>query len=117
MIAFLALAATGQTQAAERARAEVSCTPAGKPLVVDCTVVLLDTRTRQPIEGASLVIAADMPSMPMMHHVRPILGEATGRPGVYRARLVLEMPGQWAIKVTLSSPFRDQMVALVNVDG
>jgi hypothetical protein len=31
-------------------------------------------------------------------------------PGEYEARLDLEMPGEWAVKLRISGPVRDQVV-------
>ena len=48
--------------------------------------------------------------MPMAHNVRPVIAKATGKPGEYRARLALEMYGNWALRLTIAGPLRDQLV-------
>jgi hypothetical protein len=39
-----------------------------------------------------------------------------GEPGLYRARIELEMTGEWALQLRLSAPFRDQMVSRQRFD-
>ena len=51
-----------------------------------------------------------MPSMPMAHNVKPVKAKPTSKPGEYQARLELEMPGEWAVKLRLAGPVRDQLV-------
>jgi hypothetical protein len=51
-----------------------------------------------------------MPSMPMAHNVKPVKAQPTKTPGEYRARLDLEMTGEWAVKLRLAGPVRDQLV-------
>jgi hypothetical protein len=103
---LIALAAA----AAERPRVELGCLPAGERLVYDCTIRLQDARTRQPINHVNIVIAADMPSMPMAHNLPPVRAEPTGAPGTYKARLTLEMHGDWALRLRLSGAVTDQIV-------
>lgn len=90
-------------------RADVDCHPAGHGPVFDCLIRLTDMRTRTPISGAKFTVAADMPSMPMAHNVRPALAVPTAEPGVYRARLALEMYGTWTVTLQISSPTEDQI--------
>jgi hypothetical protein len=51
-----------------------------------------------------------MPSMPLAHTVKPVRAQATKTPGEYRARLELEMTGEWAVKLRLAGPVRDQLI-------
>jgi hypothetical protein len=104
-----ALAVPGE--AAERARAEVSCTPAGRALTYDCLIRLTHAHTGAPLRGARLTLGADMPSMPMAHNVKPVAARPADEPGLYRARIELEMAGQWVLEIKLSAPFRDQIVS------
>ena len=62
------------------------------------------------MEDAKIVVGADMPSMPMAHNVRPVTATATGEPGVYRARIELEMYGEWALSLEVSGPTRDKLI-------
>jgi hypothetical protein len=97
--------------AAERARAEVRCVPAGVALTYQCLIRLTYARTGAPLTGARLTVGADMPSMPMAHAVKPVAAAPAGEPGLYRARIELEMTGEWALQLRLSAPFRDQIVS------
>lgn len=100
-------------QAAERVKAEVACQPAGEKLVYDCDIRLFAAGSGAPVEGVEIVVGADMPSMPMAHSVAPAKAEPAGEPGLYRVRLHLEMTGEWALKLRLSGPMRDQLVEVV----
>ena len=55
-----------------------------------------------------------MPSMPMAHNVRPVTATATGAPGEYQARLMLEMHGDWAVRLRVAGPIRDQIVEVMS---
>jgi hypothetical protein len=61
-----------------------------------------------------VTVGADMPSMPVAHNVRPVTAEAAATPGEYRARLALEMLGDWAVRLTVSGPVKDQVVEVRN---
>jgi hypothetical protein len=102
------LAVTG-AQAQTRAKADVTCAPAGKPLVYDCAIKLVDAGDA-PLTGVEVTVGADMPSMPMAHNVRPVKGEPGAEPGLYRARLELEMHGDWALKIDVAGRVRDRVV-------
>lgn len=93
---------------AQGARAELACRFTGTDFVYDCVIRL--TRSGQPLGGVQLVVGADMPSMPMAHNVAPVKARPGRQPGEYEARLDLEMTGEWAIKLRLSGPLRDQLV-------
>jgi hypothetical protein len=108
---MLVVAAAAELRAADaRARAEVACAPTARSLQYDCTIRLTDARTGAALAGVGLTVGADMPSMPMAHNVRPAPASATGEPGVYRARIELEMHGDWALKLDLTGPVRDRIV-------
>ncbi|HVL57123.1 MAG TPA: FixH family protein [Burkholderiaceae bacterium] len=107
-----------QTATAQvRARADVSCTPAGDPLAYDCTVRLTDARSDAPLSGVSLSIGADMPSMPGVHHLRPAVATEAQPAGTYRTRLVLDMHGDWALQINLSGPVRDRVVKVLRFES
>jgi hypothetical protein len=93
---------------AQPLRADMQCKPAGKDLVYDCVIRL--ARAGEPLTGAQLSVGADMPSMPMAHNVKPVKARPGNGPGEYLARLDLEMQGEWAVKLRLAGPVRDQLV-------
>lgn len=93
-----------------RARADVACRPAAHRLQYDCAVMLTNARTNEPLTGITLTVGADMPSMPMMHNVRPAKAVPGQTPGTYQVRIELEMHGDWALQLNLSGPVRDRVV-------
>jgi hypothetical protein len=99
-----------------RAKADVTCRPATPPLQYECTITLTNARTNEPLTGAALTVGADMPSMPMMHNVRPVKATPGEAPGTYQARLALEMHGDWALQLNLSGPVRDRIVTVIHFD-
>jgi hypothetical protein len=105
-----ATAAATSGWAADRASAVIDCTATPEALVYDCLIKLTKAGTTAPLEQATVTVGADMPSMPMAHNVRPVTAEATGIPGEYRARLTLEMHGNWALRLKISGPLPDQLV-------
>jgi hypothetical protein len=88
----------------------VSCRPAGVVLEYDCTIKLTDARSKTPVTGAMLTVGADMPSMPMVHNIRPVKATRAAEPGVYQLRLELEMHGDWALRIDISGPLRDRVI-------
>jgi len=106
----------GSALAQLRAKADVACRPAGATLEYDCTIKLTNARTNEPLSGVTLTVGADMPSMPMMHNVRPVKAAPGADSGTYQARLVLEMHGDWAVQLNLSGPVRDRVVANIRFD-
>lgn len=110
VLAMLLSAVALPAQAQQRAAADVACKPAGKALTYDCSIRLNEASSGKPIEGAKLTVGADMPSMPMAHNVRPVPAKPGSEPGVYMARLELEMHGEWALKLRVSAPIQDQII-------
>ena len=97
--------------AVERKAAEVACTPVEeRALVYDCTIALKAGKGGAPIVDAEFTVGADMPSMPGAHNVRPVPAEPHGMPGMYRARIELEMMGEWVLKLDFTKPRRDRLV-------
>jgi hypothetical protein len=47
--------------------------------------------------------------MPLAHNVPPVKATPTGTPGQYKARLLLEMHGDWALRLKIAGPLRDQL--------
>jgi hypothetical protein len=91
--------------AAQRMKADLECKFTGTDFVYDCLI-----RLSPATPGIQVTVGADMPSMPMAHNVRPVKAMPGKTPGEYRARLDLEMAGEWAVKLRLSGPVRDQLV-------
>jgi hypothetical protein len=106
---FLLLMLSAATPvAAQKVEAKMDCAPAAEKLVYDCLIRL--ARDGKPLSGAQISVGADMPSMPMAHSVRPVKARAGKLPGEYLAKLEIEMHGDWAVKLRLSGPVRDQLV-------
>ena len=101
--------ATVSALAADRAKTAMSCT-APSDLVYECTLEVTNARTGAPIEGAKIVLGADMPSMPMVHNMAPVEFQASGTPGQYKAKFPLDMRGAWAIRLRITGPLRDEVV-------
>jgi hypothetical protein len=108
--------AGGAPAADIRAKAEVSCRATAESLQYDCTIKLTDALTNAPLTGVTLMVGADMPSMPMAHNVRPVKAEAGAEPGTYRARLALEMAGVWALHLNIGGPLRDRVVKVMRFE-
>jgi hypothetical protein len=109
---FLILALLPCAALAQRTQADMSCRPTGKDFVYDCTFRI--TREAKALSGLTVVVSADMPSMPMAHNVAPVKARPGKTPGEYLARIDLEMPGEWAVKLRLSGPVRDLLVLRYN---
>lgn len=108
---------SARAEAQVRPQADVACKQADGPLNYDCVVKLIDAKTKLPISGVVLSIGADMPSMPGVHHLRPVQASEDAEKGTYRARLVLDMHGEWALQLNLSGPVRDRVVKLLRFEG
>ena len=89
----------------QRVEATLDCKHTGKDFIYDCAI-----RLDPPAPGVQITVGADMPSMPLAHNVKPVKAQATKKPGEYRARLDLEMPGEWAVKLRLAGARRDQLI-------
>jgi hypothetical protein len=98
------------TQAAERAKAEVECSPTDQTLVYDCMIMLTGKNSGEPMDSVEFMVKADMPSMAMAHNVKPVKAIPTGKQGTYRARIELEMHGEWVLKMDISRPVRDTII-------
>ena len=97
--------------AGERKAAEVECKAVeGQELVYECMITLEGRKSGAPIADAEFTVGADMPSMPGAHNVRPVPAEPHGTPGMYRARIRLDMTGEWALKLDFTRPNRDRVV-------
>ena len=104
--------------AEERKAAEVECEPVEQQaLVYECMITLRGKKSGTPIAGAEFTVGADMPSMPGAHNLRPVPAEPHGRPGSYRARIELDMTGEWALKLDFTKPGRDRLVKKLHFGG
>jgi hypothetical protein len=113
MTAFLTVPAAG---ADVRAKADIACQPTGKQLQYDCTIKLMDARTEEPLTGIDLAVGADMPSMPGAHNVRPVKATANQADGSYQARLMLEMLGDWAVRLDVMGRVRDRVIKVLRFE-
>ena len=91
------LIAGGPALAGERVSADVSCTALAEKLTYDCMITLKGRKSGDPMEGAEVIVKADMPSMPLAHNVRPVKATPGSMPGHYTATLELEMRGRVGI--------------------
>ena len=119
MIAVSALGLLPVAAAAnERKAAEVECKAVeGQELAYECMITLKGRKSGAPITDAEFMVGADMPSMPGAHSVRPVPAEPHGIPGMYRARIQLEMTGEWALKLDFTRPNRDRVVEKLHFGG
>ena len=122
ILAALVVAAAGHlpavSDAGERKAARVECTPVEQQaLVYDCMFALKGRKSGTPIAGAEFTVGADMPSMPGAHTISPVTAEPHGKPGMYRARITLDMTGEWALKLDFTRPDRDRVVEKLDFGG
>lgn len=103
--------------AGERKAAEVECNPTSQKLVYDCMIALKAKGSGTPIADAEFTVGADMPSMPGAHNVRPVPAEPHGMAGMYRARIELEMTGEWALRLDFTKPGRDRLIKKLHFGG
>jgi hypothetical protein len=116
-IAMLAVVGAEEVHAQVRAKADVSCRPATEQLQYDCIIKLANSRTGEPLSGLTLTVGADMPSMPAAHNVRPVKATEDPDKGTYRAHIVLEMHGDWALRLDLSGAVRDRVVKVLRFES
>ncbi len=108
------LALTGTSAFAHsRSKAELGCTATATRLVYDCTVRVTDMTSKAPIDGLTVAVKADMPSMAMAHNIPPVDAKPTGEPGVYAFSIKLDMFGNWAFSMRLSGPREDLIVEVL----
>ena len=113
ILAFLLIFASTPV-AAQAVRAELQCKLTPTDYVYDCAIKL--ARDGRPLAGAVFTVGADMPSMPGAHSVKPVKAKPGKVPGAYEAKLDLEMPGEWAVKLRLARPVKDQLILLYDFD-
>jgi hypothetical protein len=96
---FLTLLVLAFPAAAQRVRAQMDCRFTGTDFVYDCLI-----RLAPATPGVNITVNADMPSMPMAHNLKPVKATPGKLPGEYRARLDLDMTGEWAVKLRTRCP-------------
>lgn len=116
-VAMLALYSLDSAYAQVRAQADISCTPTPQTLQYDCVIKLTNSRTNESLSGLTLTVGADMPSMAGAHNVRPVTATEDSDKGAYRARIALEMHGDWALQLNLSGSIRDRVVKVLRFEG
>ena len=94
--------------------ATLQCAATKTDFIYECVIKL--SKGGQPLAGAQITVGADMPSMPMAHNLKPVKARPGKAPGEYLARLDLEMLGEWAVKLRLGGPVRDQLILLYEFD-
>jgi hypothetical protein len=117
ILLFAALLASPAAAQAVRAKADVGCASAGKALLYDCTIRLTNARSGAALSGVTVTVGADMPSMPGAHNVRPVKAIEQAEKGTYKVQLELEMHGDWAVRLDLSGPLRDRVIAMLRFEG
>jgi hypothetical protein len=111
---LLSLAFTEPSLAKAPLRAEFQCASLEESLVLTCRVKLL--RGQQGWSGAKLRVSADMPSMPMVHRIKPVMADALGdEAGLYRFKLQLDMRGRWLIRLDVLEPERAVLTEVMNL--
>ena len=109
-VALLGCGPRGALAADTRAKADVTCRSTTTALAYDCAIKLTDARTGSPLTGVQVTVGADMPAMPMAHNVRPAVAKPGAEPGLYQARIELEMHGDWALQINIAGAVRDRVV-------
>ena len=114
--AMIAACLPGPAGADLRAKADIACQSSGRPLQYDCTIKLTDARTDQPLTGIDLTVSVDMPSMPGAHNLPPVKAASGQAPGLYQVPIVLEMLGDWTVRLDLAGPLRDRVVKVLRFE-
>jgi hypothetical protein len=113
-VLFLILCLCSSAAFSQNVQAELACTLTRTDFIYDCRILL--KRQGKPLPGVQITLGADMPSMPMAHNVRPVKARPGKAPGEYLASLDLEMLGEWAVKLRLAGPVKDQLILLYEFD-
>lgn len=116
LLAVALAAPTDTAYAQTRARADVLCKPRAEMHQYECAIRLTRSGDNEPLSGINLSVRADMPSMPGMHRVTPVTAAETSEKGTYRARIVLDMYGDWALHLDLAGPMRDRVVKVLRFE-
>ncbi|MEQ1951773.1 FixH family protein [Mesorhizobium sp. CN2-181] len=113
-ISMLALAVV-PAASHSRLEAALACTATQDYLHYECTVRIADTASNEAVEGLTVEVKADMPSMPMAHNIPPVTAQPTGEPGVYAFPINLDMFGNWAFSMQLSGTREDMIVEVLGL--
>lgn len=108
-------AAVAQSKVAQSIEITFKADRTGKDLERELILYLRNKSDRTPVLGANVEIDVDMTSMPMMHKVPKAVAKPGDVAGEYRARVKLEMAGEWAAHITVKSPFRLKTVRKFDV--
>lgn len=108
-ISFLAFFLLPAAAISGKKMAMVDCQATGGKLAYDCMITLTDKTTGAPVLDGEFTVSADMPSMPGVHNVEPVLAQHH-RMGMYRAHIELEMYGEWVLVMDFTKPERDRIV-------
>ena len=113
-LALWFLAVPIPSAAADKKSAQVECAATDVRLTYDCIITLRNKKTGQAIKDAEFSVSADMPSMPGAHTVKPVSVMSQGM-GIYHAKLVLEMYGEWALTMDFTQPERDRVITKITI--
>lgn len=89
--------------------------PTGAALERNLVITLTDAG--KPVSDATVEVTVDMPSMPMIHRVPKSRAVPTGKPGQYAAKVILEMAGEWAVRIVVDKPRRATFVEKFQADA
>ena len=95
---------------------ELACAPEASALRQRCLVRVTDRKSGRPVNGATVTLHADMPSMPLVHSVRPVTAAPGPAAGTYAGTLELEMAGRWVVAVRIGGPVTDQLTRTLDVN-
>jgi hypothetical protein len=101
----------------ERPEVEVECQATEQKLEFKCIFNVKGRKLGEAFSDAVFEVNVDMPSMPLVHNVRPIKPKAMAEPGFYHGLLKLEMLGDWVLKITFSKPVRDVVIKKLSFGG
>ena len=113
-LALWFLVISTSSPAADRKSAQVECAATDVRLTYNCIITLTNKKTGQAIKDVEFSVSADMPSMPGAHAVKPVSVMNQGT-GIYHAKLVLEMYGEWALTMDFTQPERDRVVTKITI--
>jgi len=104
-IVFLFLIITPVDKSLGKTKADVECKGTEEKLVYKCSIFLSEMKTKKKLDSALFVVAADMPSMPGAHNIKPVKAQNMGM-GMYHILLNLEMYGEWVLRMDFTKPRR-----------
>lgn len=105
---------TGSASADTRMAAKLACEATTVNLAYDCTVHIEDSASKAALDGLSIEVKADMPSMAMAHNIPPVRAMPTNEPGIYAFPIKLDMFGNWAFSIRVSGARNDLLVEVLS---